>query len=128
MMSNIRKAVHKLPIFRGNLNSLKTLRTILFIVIRVALWVITFIACIPAPMEWLRGVVVESGVDREICIYYFRGDAILFGLYIINLIVWSLPFVNLRKMWYVLRVDILSLFVAILLLTGSYLIYIEYRM
>lgn len=99
---------------------------LLFIVIRSCLWIITFIACIPAPIEWLRGIVIESGVDGEMCSYYFRGDAILFGIYIVNLFVWSLPFVKPRKMWKTLRIDIISLLASILLLTSSYLVYAEY--
>lgn len=98
----------------------------LFIVIRVFLWLITFLACIPAPWEWLDGVVIESGVDLELCLYYFKGDAIMLGIYILNLFVWTLPFVPIRKMWYALRVDILSLCTAILTLTCSYLAYVEW--
>ncbi len=102
------------------------IKKILFFIIRASLWLSTFIFCIPAPLDWLKGIVIESGVDAEMCRYYYGGDAILFGIYIVNLIVWSYPFVSLRNIWYTLRVDILSLAAAILLLTTSYLIYVEY--
>ncbi len=104
----------------------EVIKKTLFFILRASLWIITFISCIPAPMEWLRGIVMESGVDAEMCRYYYGGDVILFGTYIVNLIAWSYPFVGLRNIWPTLRVDILSLAAAILLLTSSYLIYVEY--
>lgn len=124
MMLNFKEVYLKLS--QGKNKYIFALQKFIFIVIRSCLWIITFMACIPAPMDWLRGVVIESGVDGEMCSYYFRGDAILFGIYIVNLFVWSLPFIKPRKMWYTLRIDILSLLAAILLLTCSYLIYVEY--
>lgn len=105
---------------------IKSIRSFLFISVRFFLWIITFWACIPAPMGWLRGVVIESGIDWEMCLYYFRGDAIMFAIYLINLFVWSLPFVKIQRMWNKLRVDIFSLLVSIFLLTSSYLVYVEY--
>ena len=107
---------------RHNIN-VRTFKKLIFLSIRVCLWVATFIACIPAPMEWLKGIVIEAGVDREMCAYYYGGDAIFICLYIINLIVWSLPFVRIRNMWNTLRIDLLSLCAAVLLLTSAYLVY-----
>ncbi len=102
------------------------IKKILFFIIRAFLWLSTFISCIPDPLEWLKGIVIESGVDAEMCRYYYGGDAILFVRYIVDLIVWSYPFVSLRNIWHTLRVDILSLALAIFLLTSGYLIYVEY--
>ncbi|MDE6768711.1 MAG: hypothetical protein K2J78_03175 [Muribaculaceae bacterium] len=98
----------------------------LFIVIRSVIWASTFLFSTPQPLGWLRGIVIERGVDTELCCYYLLQDLKQFVCYLIYIFIWSLPFVKVRKMWYTLRTDILSILAALLLNTVLYLIYVQW--
>lgn len=99
---------------------------ILFIIIRSVIWASAFLYATPGPMGWLRGVVIEREVDREVCSYYLLQDLKHFLCYLIYIFIWSFPFVKVRKMWPTLRTDILSLLAALLLNTALYLIYVQW--
>lgn len=98
----------------------------LFIVIRSVIWASAFLYATPEPMSCLRGVVIERGVDRELCSYYLLQDLKQFVCYLIYIFIWSFPFVKVRKMWSTLRTDILSILAALLLNTALYLIYVQW--